>query len=200
MPTKRKIRFSYSNTKKFSFYVKIIFTSILLCTSLGFGQIADEYQVKSAYIEKVSRFISWPEKKNIDEKDSFVIGIVGNNSFRETTSTYFKQQTMKNKKVSIIKVDNSVDINKCDLLFIDNSEKENLKKYIGIAEKNHVLVVADTKGFAEKGVHINLPIKDERVDLEVNYECMKAAGFSIESILLIYAEIVECDKQDGAKK
>lgn len=181
-------------------FIRKLIIFLVLLSVFAFSQKADEYQVKSAYIEKVTRFISWPEQKNLAQKDTFIIGIVGEDPFGETIHTYFKNQTIKEKTAKIITINSIEEIEKCDLLFISSSEKGKLEKYIKKALKYNVLTVGDTKGFAEQGVNLNLPVHGVHIAIQVNYECLKKAGFKVESTLLAYAELVVCNTIQGGKE
>ena len=160
--------------------------------SYAFGLQAEEYRIKSAYLEKITRFIQWPDPKSTNsQKPYFVIGIAGASPFIGILESDYKDRRIKEKPVRIIEISNSDEIKNCDLLFISGSEKDRLGKYIRAAEKFHVLTVGDTAGFARRGVHINFYIESQRIRFSINPQAMKRAGLNAGSLLLDYATIVK---------
>lgn len=158
----------------------------------AFGFRAEEYRIKSAYLEKITRFIQWPEPAAAkDEKLFFVIGIAGENPFNGILQEDYMERQIKGKPVRVIKISGIEGIKSCDLLFISGSEEDRLEEYIRMAEQFNVLTVGDTAGFAQKGVHINFYIKKQKVLFKINPEAMKRAALSAGSLLLDYATVVK---------
>ena len=166
---------------------------LFLCFLAGvaFGLQAEEYRIKSAYLEKITRFIQWPEPNAATGQNAFfVIGIAGESPFNGILANDYKERRIKDKPVRIKTISETEMIKDCDLLFISASEADRLEKYILAAERFHVLTVGDTAGFAQKGVHINFYIENQKVRFSINPEAMKRAGLNAGSLLLDYATIV----------
>lgn len=160
---------------------------------LAFGLQAEEYQIKSAYLEKITRFVRWPEKAEKAEKSFFIIGIAGASQFNRILERDYRNREIKGKPVRIVNIASAEAIKDCDLLFISSSAKERLDKYIRTAERFHVLTIGDTPGFAEKGVHINFYTERQKVRFAINPDAMKRAGLNAGSLLLDYAKIIKPD-------
>ncbi len=83
-----------------------------------------ESEVKAAYIERFTRFIEWPTTdKNEKNKTSFVITIIGRNTFGPSLDNLFNNVKIDNLPVALNYVDNYKKIEKSDIIFICNSEK-----------------------------------------------------------------------------
>ncbi|MBS3757779.1 MAG: YfiR family protein [Desulfobacterales bacterium] len=163
-------------------------------TSPAFGLRAGEYEIKSAYLEKITRFIKWPDHGTATGgKSSFVIGMAGDNPFYGVLQEDYRSREIKGKPVRIVKIASVEAIKNCDLLFISSSEDDRLERYIRTAERYHVLTVGDTAGFAERGVHVNFYVERQKVLFEINPAAMKRAALSAASLLLDYATIVKPD-------
>jgi len=156
----------------------------------AFGLQAEEYQIKSAYLEKITRFVQWPEKA---EKSFFIIGIAGVSPFNGILERDYRNRQIKGKPVRVVNIASAEAIKDCDLLFISASAQERLDKYIRAAERFHVLTVGDTPGLAEKGVHINFYTERQKVRFAINPDAMKRAGLNAGSLLLDYAKIIKPD-------
>ncbi|MCG8696412.1 MAG: YfiR family protein, partial [Bacteroidales bacterium] len=153
------------------------------------GQTAYEYEIKSAYLEKISRFIYWPG--TIDSSRYFIIGIAGNNPFKTIIYNDYQTRFIKNKPVKIKEVTNKKDIQGCHLLFIPKDIENDLESYIQASQLYHTLIISEKDGWAEQGIHINFYIRDDKVRFEINVESLKKSGLKAESMLLDYARIVK---------
>ncbi len=158
-------------------------------------QIVEEYQLKSAFIERVTRFITWPGQHNHNRGKTFKIGLAGENPFNGKLRSYFKDHKIKNRDVRIIAVRSKADIGKCDLIFVSESEKNDLDIYISQSRKFGILTVSDCEGFTEKGIHIGLLMQNKNIDLLINKTSLEESGFKVESLLLDYAKIVGGNNQ-----
>jgi hypothetical protein len=176
--------------------------SFLLClvlcffvAGIAYGLEAEEYRIKSAYLEKITRFIQWPvPSADNSNPPFFVIGIAGVSPLEGVLEGDYKDRRIKDKPVRIVRIFSPEGVKACDLLFIAGSEEDELDSYIQKAKQFHVLTVGDTAGFAQRGVHINFYIEDQKVRFSINPESMKQAGLNAGSLLLDYAKIVRSNQ------
>ena len=159
--------------------------------SVVLAQVANEYEIKAAYLEKVARFIDWPEN-SISSDSTINVCVIGRNTFGNILEESYSTRTIKNKKVTVYS--NTSQIKHCDILFIASDKQKDLLGLLQIAQKNNILTFSDTDGFAEKGVHVNFYTKDERIFFEINLTALKESGFNAGSLLLDYAKIVKTKK------
>ena len=177
-------RMKFLHVLKFIFFVIII--NGFIYTDVK-AQTAED--IKSASIEKLTRFIEWPNDTNLNEY--FIIGITGENPFGNILKRDYKTRKIKDRQVVITEIRFPEEAEKCDLLFISESESDRLEGYLKLAFDNHILTVSDSEGFGENGVHINFYIEDEHIRFEINLNELKDSGFRAGSLLLGYAKIVE---------
>jgi len=148
---------------------------------------AREFQIKAISLEKFSMFVEWPKSSqvNIPEKP-FVIGVLGDSPIvKEITSLYIEgHQRIKEKKVLLKAVSDKDEVPRCDLLFISRSSKFRITKVINQLKKRPVLIIGDTEGFAERGVHINFIIRNRALSFEVNLDAAKQSGLIVKYHLL----------------
>lgn len=174
-----------------------VFLLILIYTS-SFSFQQNEYVIKSMFIIKAAEFISWPKSSGIDKKGStFKICIIGSTPLKreleEVTSGKFIQdqiipgKKIKGKKVEIIYSDDIDSIPECHIVFISKSHSSKLEDIIKILENKPILTVADSEGFASKGVMLNLVIRNNTVKYEINQAAIKKAKLKTDSMFLKYA-------------
>lgn len=160
---------------------------------------SQEYQIKAAFLYNIINFVDWPEEKDADSNNQITIGIIGKDPF-ENAFEPLKNKQAKSKKVLIKRYvgfkepensGNQIEaIRKCHLLFVCNSEKQQLEKIINIVKDHSVLVVGDMNDFLESGGIVNFVIEDQKVRFEINNKTAKHAKLTIRSKLLRLAKRV----------
>jgi len=157
-----------------------------------------EYRIKAAFLYNFINFVDWPEEK-VTDTNSINICVIGRDPFGKAFEP-LKNKQAKGKKVLIKrfvsfkeseKSGNQIEaIRKCHLLFVCNSEKEQLRKIINIVKDHSVLLVGDMNDFLESGGIVNFVIEDKRTRFEINNNAAKQAKLNIRSKLLRLAKKV----------
>lgn len=154
---------------------------------------AAEYQIKAIYLYNFLLFTEWPRYNNIkgdtEEKlPAITIGILGRDPFGDSFAEVEGKVIKSHKKRLVIKklgsYDEKLDLTQCDLLFICQSEKDNLKEIVVRLSGLPVLTVADLPGFLERGGMINLVKRQKKVRWEINQGPVKKARLKLSSQLL----------------
>lgn len=167
----------------------IIFLSLL--SIQGFSQ-ASIYVLKAVYLEKFSRFITWPQESLTDNPDEpFIIAVLGETPLTENLNQIYAMQEIKNKRVIIKNIHNFNEIQGSHILFIAESEKKSINQIIAITKQQPILTIGETKGFAEKGVLINFFEKDNKLRFEINETAVLKSPLQMSFYLLNSARIVE---------
>jgi len=172
-----------------NFAILSIFILLIYMTGafLSAQAIANEYKIKSAYIYKICKFTRWKDTENRDAPFTiFVIGKLNNDS-----KLIFPPKLKLKKKKIVVKEINSIDkINGADALFIAGSERERLQEILKKVKNRNILTISDSEGFAEKGVIINLFIKNESVGFEINSKAAKESKVELHSQLYKIGKVI----------
>jgi len=172
----------------------LICFSIIYLPTVAAGQLS-EYEMKAIFLERFTRFIEWPEEGRPDStSETFILGVIGKNPFGSILDEIYSDQKIKNKAVEIRYISNMEEITGCHLLFIARSKKQKLQGILSFINEKPILTVSDTKGFAQKGVHINLYRKKDGTGFEINLSAALRTGFKISHLLLNIAKIVKEEK------
>jgi hypothetical protein len=151
----------------------------------------EEYDLKAVYLERITRFVEWPdETEGSGSDDSFVIGVLGENPFGTILTDLYAERTIKSKNVKVRYLSQLKEIEGCDLLFISQSMSEELPQVLQITANKPILTVGDTKGFAEKGVLVNFFIEKNKLRFEINEQALHEADILIDSLLLKVSKII----------
>jgi len=160
---------------------------LLLLPILNIRSQSVEYFVKASFIEKFARFTEWETKIT---GDYFVIGIVGTSPFHNELEKLSQKTTIKNKPVKIVYFKNYEEISNCQLLFICASEKNNLSTIIKNTSNKSIMLVGDTPGFSEKGVHFNFFLKNnETLHFEINLDALVKSKLKTDMQLISIGKI-----------
>lgn len=164
------------------------------CYTASALSAGSEYTVKAAFIEKLTHFIDWPANSPLSSSNHvFSLCVIGKNPFAGHLQQLSKLTKIKRKKVLFLKISSSLEIQRCDLLFIANESSLPINDILKTTKHFPVLSVCDTPGFAEHGCIINFFTLKGRLGFEVNLDRAKASGFNISSRLLKMARIVGKD-------
>ena len=172
---------------KIAVFLLVVWLPVFVIAQFG----SDEYIIKAAMLEKFTRFVEWPQNTvESDSNKSFIIVVIGKNPFGQMLDDFYDEIKIKNKKV-IIKTISSVDnIKDCHLLFICTSEKISLSKILERIKSKPILTVADTRGFAHKGVHINMYNTTDKIRFEINETAVRQSELTMSYLLLHAAKII----------
>lgn len=168
----------------------ILILILLIVPEVVFTQSV-EYFVKASFIEKFARFTEW---KSSNMGDYFVIGVLGKSPFYNELELLAKKATIKNKSIKIKYITDYHEISNCQLLFVCSSEKENISKIVNYANTYNILIVGDTPGYGEKGVHFNFYFKNsETIHFEINLNALHRSDFKTDLQLLSIGKIINKD-------
>jgi hypothetical protein len=171
--------------------LKYFFIVCFFCLQLTLHLQQREYALKTAFIEKFTRFTDWPKDIfNESTAQSIIVSVIGVNPFDKELDVFFDSQKIKNRNVKVRYIRNIVDISGSQILFICKSEKDNLSKILKFTKNLPILTIADTEGYAEKGVIINFYLSDDQIRFEINENALANSGLFIHYLLLNHARLV----------
>ncbi len=164
------------------------FTFLMFTSSLLYSQEIDEYTLKAIWLEKFTHFIEWPEN---NDTPYFSIGIFNQDPFNGKLESIYSNYFVENRPVKIKHIYDLDSIGLVDILFIPGNNDKYLFQIIKVAKENSVLLISDTKGYAEQGVHINFYTLNNQIRFEINESAIHNSGFFVSFRLLNIAKIVQ---------
>lgn len=178
--------------KKNIFQYSIVLAAVALSVNQkAFGQVSGEYLIKAVFIEKFTRFITWPVGSNMNSADSaVVINIIGNHPFNDVLRSIYRTQKINNKPVKIVNIARVQQLQQPDILFIGQTDAETLNAILDHTRGKPILTIADQKNYAHKGVIINFYVKNDRIAFEINEQSARESHLAISYRLLNTATIV----------
>jgi hypothetical protein len=146
-------------------------------------QYRDEYEVKAAFLYKFSLFVTWPAPS---QRAPMVLGVVGDDPFGSRLETVLTNRLVNGQpfRVQRYREVREAVASHCRMIFICSSEKARLGEITEAARQAGVLTVADTEGYAQAGVMINMVLRAGNVRFEVNRPAAEKAGLRVSSQLM----------------
>ncbi len=160
--------------------------------------VSSEYLLKAAFLYKFINFVDWPEEL-FKQSEYFNLCILGKNPFGDAIFVFDERQ-VRNRTLKIKLIRSVSEVKDCRILYISPSRKKQIDRIIKKVSTAPVLTVADLKGFAKKGVIINLIRVSNRIRFEINLAYARRAGLRISSKLLRLAVKVYDEKKVSVRR
>jgi len=188
---------SASRHEKKAFLKKLVSLVIFLGMPLGVARVArgdesmPEYQVKALFLLNFTKYVSWPGGAFPGTNTPVVIGVYGEDKFGGALKKVVEGKTVSGRQIIIQTIDRSGGAEKCQILFISDSEKKHLGEILDKLKALPVLTVGESDQFMEQGGMVNFVKKEGSVRLEINMDAARQAKLQISSRLLTVADKVK---------
>ena len=170
---------------------------LVLGISLSAAQTADEaeinreYPIKAAYLYNFSRYVQWPANAFPTAETPFVIGVLGSDPFGDVLDDIARTKKVEGRQIVVKQVASMSAYTPCHILFLPASADPQQKAAaIKMGRGLPVLLVGESRDFAQQGGDINFFVEENKVRFEINPEAAKQARLRISSKLLSLAKIV----------
>lgn len=175
--------------------LKRVFISILLIGVFALLPVQavpsspSEYQVKAAFLYNFAKFVEWPPEVSADNRP-FVIGILGQDPFDGFIDETVSGKSVREKRITVKRFSKVEAAAESQILFISESERDNVARIVKQLEHAPVLTVSDIGQFAKEGGMVQLLTEQNRVRFAINVAVIERAGLKPSSQLLKLAQIV----------
>jgi hypothetical protein len=164
----------------------LLLALLLAAPALAAAPAASEYDVKAAFLYNFTKFVDWPSEA-FSDPSSLRICVLGEDPFGKSLQAVTDEQVGGHKLI-VTRTESLARPAGCQVLFISRSEREKLPQILAALKDAPVLTVADTNGFADRGVIINFVLEGSKVRFEINTDAADRAKIKISSKLLQLAK------------
>jgi hypothetical protein len=151
------------------------------------AQMADEYEVKAAFLFNFTRFVDWPPSSR---NAPFCIGVDGADPFNGTMEGVVKGRSVGGRAIAIKHFKPGDDATACQIVFISASDPRKAAAILAQFKAVPILTVGDAPGFCKIGGVIGFSVQGNKVKLDINPEAALRARLQISSKLLSLASLV----------
>ncbi|MGM0551488.1 MAG: YfiR family protein [Bacteroidota bacterium] len=164
----------------------IVITGLILLWSSGVSAQTSEHTLKAVYMEKFSRFVTWPE----DTSNHFIITMYGKSPLTQSIKQIYSIQKIKGREVVVKEANVMAEIEDTHILFIASNQVDDLPLLLSYIQGKPILTISHAEGFAKKGVIINFFVEQNRLRFEVNEEALLQSPLQMSFYLLNSARII----------
>jgi hypothetical protein len=154
-------------------------------------QTAGEYELKSAVIGNLAKFVEWPSRALSGDKDPFQVCVLGKDPFHGALESALNGKLAMGRPFAILAVADASKTSGCQILFIVSPDRKRLHAILSELRPEGILTVGESEGFAAQGGMVDLILEDGHIRMRINLEAATQAHLKVSSKLLGLAEIVK---------
>jgi hypothetical protein len=177
-----------------------IVASVLLSISfqdLLSADVADEDEIKAAYLYHILHFVSWPPAPNKSSTKPINICVLGKGDNNQTLQK-LASKSISNRPINVQFLTQQSQHFNCHLLYSRDTPYNLVSHLLPPPGKNPVLIVGDSPGFAKQGGMIGFVRREGSVRIEINLGSIKKAGLAVSANLLEVAiEIFDMSEEES---
>jgi hypothetical protein len=158
--------------------------------------VANEYEVKAAYLYNFSKFVEWPRTASLSPPDDFPICVLGRDPFGAALDGVVAGTTVDEHAVVVRRIGGTKEAAACRVVFVSASEEPRLAEVLAGLKGYPVLTVSDCAGFSRRGGMIQFVTDGNRVRFEVNVAPAEKVGLTLRSDLLKVALTVRLTQSE----
>lgn len=143
--------------------------------------IISEYELKAVFIYHFIKYFEWI---GLEDKEYFEIEVFGKSEILEPLEEISKKKSALGKKIKVISINSIDEIGEPQILFISKESTIFLSEIIKKTENIKVLVIGEEEGLCEKGIAINLVLREGNIKFEINEAILKNKGIKPSSQIL----------------
>ncbi|MGI9280661.1 MAG: YfiR family protein [Endozoicomonas sp.] len=145
-----------------------------------------EDRVKTAIVYKITKFVTWPKKKQ-----SLTLCILGEGSINGELIKINRKSSM-GRRLSVTHKDLNAPVDKlCDILYLHSIDQASSSKITSSLKGKPILTISDSRSFAEQGGSIGLARKGKKINFTINKSTVDASGLNISSQLQNLAKVID---------
>jgi hypothetical protein len=162
------------------------FLFVLPCHAQNAG--FSDSQGKAAFVYNFVKFVDWPPQTFTNETSPYVIGILGDKGFGDDLEQIVTNEVINGRKLVLEKFRSTRQVDDCQVLFIDPSEKHHFKQILAELRGKSILTISQEPYFIADGGMINfVMMPDKTMRFQINNPAAMAVGLEINSDLLALA-------------
>ena len=139
--------------------------------------------MKAVWTTKFLHYIEWPTKASPKSGEQITIGFLGDDPiYAELRGLVSAKPALvvRGRTVALKRFSSVSDIKGCQVLFISQSAKSDVKTVLAAVQGSGVLTVSDIGGFTSMGGMIGLRSDGEKIRLEIDGAAARREGMSID--------------------
>lgn len=171
------------------------FVFLLLSTAVAApcapsAEVSREYAIKAAFLINFAKYVSWPDGVFSTPTSPIVIGILGQNPFGAVLDKIVLKKTVGERSFTIARFPAVEDITPCQILFVNTVDPDALKGILERVQKQHTLIVADSRESHGPDGHIYYTLVKNKVRFVIDLKATERSNLKVRSEILKVAHKV----------
>lgn len=149
-----------------------------------------EYQVKATFLVRFGKYITYPKEALDNSTSIFNLCVLGDDPFQEVLDVLVKDEMVKDRTIVVNYLRVLEKTDKCQTLFISQSEEKQLVHILAYVKQQPILTVSDMNNFVTRGGMIQFYMLNNKVRFFIDPVTAGEAKLEVSSRLLQVAEVV----------
>lgn len=169
----------------------ILFVWLLpMIGSEAFAQ-QDARAVRTAFLYNLTKYVNWqPTQQRI------LIGYLGDRDTGPALEEVLDGKDVDGRSIHVLLYPGAADMLRCDVLYLAGVDAAQQRDILNRVRNKRILTVGDTDSVPRMGGMVGLVRNGDQIQLEINLDAARAAGFQISSRVLDLAVIVHSAGSD----
>lgn len=156
----------------------------LFCLAATKPPAYPEQEVKAAFLVKFAYFVEWPDHAFQNPGAPVIITVLGKDPFGSALDEMAEGKTVKGRRIIIERTKRFKLEGPCHILYISDSERENVDDYLDAISQMSMLTVSDIPGFCARGGMLEFFRADNKVAILGNFAAASDMGVKLSSKLM----------------
>lgn len=165
------------------FHLTLLLSLIFFCSGAQAAKIAEENEVKAAFIFNFLKFVEWPKEAFFKSKSQLKICLVEESELCEKV-TLIDGKMAGQRLIKVEKPGEKSLCSDCQVLVICSGKADRIKRHLERFKGRPVLTIGDSENFTQLGGMIGLTKISGKVRFLINLKEAEASGLKISSQLL----------------
>ena len=165
---------------------------MLMAFALIGGGRRGEYEIKAAFLYKFASAITWPETAFTSDEEPFIVGVLGEDPFEEDLEAVLEGKEIADRPLVLQRYEELAVLRKSHVLFIAESEMDDLDEVLERVGKLPVLTVTDEEGRGDAAM-ISFRSKNRKIRFQMDVEAIEDAG------MVVSEELIEVAKAQSGR-
>lgn len=147
-----------------------------------------EYEVKAAYLYKLSLFVQWPQEAFGDSAAPVVVGVLGRDPFGDALDRTLAGKHLRGRPFELRRYARPEDLEFCHILFFGEHNRSRVRQVLAQLKGKSTLTMGENDDFLADGGVLQFLTKQGTVRFRISNETARLAGLNISAKLLQLSE------------
>jgi hypothetical protein len=155
--------------------------------------VAEEYQVKAAFLFHFAQFVDWPPGVLNNSDSSLILCIFDDEPRRQDFLSTIEGKAIGARVLHVRQINQPQEVQGCNILFLSRDEAQRQTAVLRSLRGMPVLTVGETDNFLSNGGTIRFHLDEDKIRFDINLDGAESSHLKISSQLLLLATSVTRD-------